>query len=201
MNELFPNPADLFARISEATGQILAGSGIDLAIKGVIAYLFAVWVAFVIWVARDITNRTENLLVQTFSVLLVVVFTPVFGIPIYLLVRPRATLFERYYEEANLQEAEEFFEHSCPECTDPVSEGYRYCPHCGTELLRPCPHCGELVGKSWEHCAYCGRSMTVAEKTEAEEPAAATAKAKTKVISKKKTPKLPEPLSIGSEGS
>ena len=137
-----------------------------MAIKGVLAYLIAIWVAFVIWVVRDITNRSSNILVQTFSILLIVAFTPIFGLPLYLLVRPRSTLFEKYYEEVGLAESESFEGRFCEECEEPVSPEYRYCPHCRHELLVPCRHCGELASKDWDCCAYCGTPSPAKPKTE-----------------------------------
>lgn len=60
-------------------------------------YLLVIWVSVVIWVIKDITNRSDNVLLQVLSVLTVLVFTPL-GIFIYLLIRPQSTLFERLYE-------------------------------------------------------------------------------------------------------
>lgn len=60
-------------------------------------YLIVIWVSVVIWVIKDITNRTDSIILQVLSVLTVLVFTPL-GIFVYLLIRPQSTLFERLYE-------------------------------------------------------------------------------------------------------
>ncbi|MDQ1343851.1 MAG: hypothetical protein QG650_571 [Patescibacteria group bacterium] len=122
------------------------------------AYLLAIWLASVIWTVRDITDRTGNLLIQTFSVLLVVVFTPILGLPLYLLIRPRTTLAERYYEEAGIAESE--YVSVCPDCDTEVGEDFRYCPHCGGQLLDECPACGAPKDKDWKFCASCGSDGT-----------------------------------------
>lgn len=122
------------------------------------AYLVAIWLASVIWTVRDITDRTGNLLIQTFSVLLVVIFTPILGLPLYLLIRPRTTLAEKYYEEAGIAEAEYVSE--CPNCEAEVGEEFRFCPHCGHELLEECPACGAPKDKDWKFCASCGSDGT-----------------------------------------
>jgi hypothetical protein len=122
------------------------------------AYLLAIWLASVIWTVRDITDRTGNLLIQTFSVLLVVVFTPILGLPLYLLIRPRTTLAERYYEEAGIAESE--YVSVCPNCDTEVGEDFRYCPHCGGQLLDECPACGAPKDKDWKFCASCGSDGT-----------------------------------------
>lgn len=118
------------------------------------AYLVAVWLASVIWTVRDITDRTGNLIIQTFSVLLVVIFTPILGLPLYLLIRPRTTLAEKYYEEAGIAEAE--YVSACPNCDEEVGEEFRFCPHCGHELLEECAACGAPKDKAWKFCASCG---------------------------------------------
>jgi hypothetical protein len=47
---------------------------------------------------KDISIRTNSLLFQVFCVLTILILTP-FWIFIYLLVRPRRTLYDKYYEE------------------------------------------------------------------------------------------------------
>jgi F0F1-type ATP synthase membrane subunit b/b' len=47
---------------------------------------------------KDISNRTNNILLQVLSVLIILFITP-FWIFIYLLIRPSNTLFEKYYQE------------------------------------------------------------------------------------------------------
>lgn len=129
-------------------------SPLDMAARIAGAYLVAIWLASVIWTVRDITDRTGNLIIQTFSVLLVVIFTPILGLPLYLLIRPRTTLAEKYYEEAGLAEAE--YVSACPNCEREVGEEFRFCPHCGHELLEECPDCGAPKDKDWKFCASCG---------------------------------------------
>lgn len=114
----------------------------------------AIWLASVIWTVRDITDRTGNVLIQTFSVLLVVIFTPILGLPLYLLIRPRTTLAEKYYEEAGIAESE--YVSVCPKCDGEVGEDFRFCPHCGEELLDACANCGAPKEKDWKFCAVCG---------------------------------------------
>ena len=195
MFEFIPSPGELFSRISEVVTAVAnSGSGMDLLLKAVVAYLIVVWMAFVIWVVRDITNRSESLIIQTFSILLIVVFTPVFGLPIYLLIRPRSTIFERYYEEYGLAESDGGeMASECDRCGTEVSEEYRYCPRCRNELLTPCPRCRKPIPKDWEHCAYCGVNVEEAEKLR-EKP-----KPKPKAEKKKEPPKESDRGEEGSE--
>ncbi len=90
--------------IVQTFSMISTNMSIDLGIKLVLGYFFIIWAAFIIWVIKDVTNRTTNILVQTLAIFIILFFTPIFGLPIYLLIRPRTTLFEQYYEQ---EEAEE----------------------------------------------------------------------------------------------
>ena len=70
----------------------------EFVIKFIIAYGFIIWITLVIWVLKDIRNRTSNILYQMLCVLIPVIFTPLWII-IYLLIRPSKTLYERFYDE------------------------------------------------------------------------------------------------------
>jgi hypothetical protein len=69
----------------------------DVLFRSVIIYFFLVWFCLVVWVVRDITNRTHSIIFQVFSILLVLFLTPL-GIFVYLLLRPQKTLFEQVFE-------------------------------------------------------------------------------------------------------
>jgi len=65
-------------------------------------YVFVVWFCIVVWVAKDISNRTRSIWLQIVSILIVLFLTPL-GIFIYLLIRPQKTLFEKIFEEEFLK--------------------------------------------------------------------------------------------------
>ncbi len=79
----------------------------DLIFRVVVIYFFIVWFCLVVWVVRDITNRTNSVIFQVFSILLVLFLTPL-GIFIYLLLRPQKTLFEQVFEEEFLKLENEY---------------------------------------------------------------------------------------------
>lgn len=145
---------------------ISSNMSIDLGIKLVLGYFFIIWGAFIIWVIKDITNRTTNILVQTLSIFIILFFTPIFGLPIYLLIRPRTTLFEQYYEEEEVEETvddvEEFYH--CPGCNHKVSREFRFCPKCAFELTISCPSCKKRIHTDWALCPYCGEKDIIPEK-------------------------------------
>jgi hypothetical protein len=120
--------------------QGLQNFDLDKLIKGIIVYFLVVWAAFIIWVIKDITNRSTSILVQAFSIIIILVLTPIFGLPIYLLLRPGTTIGERYYEETTYlnEESEAEPEFICHACNSIVDREFRFCPECGSGLLMNC---------------------------------------------------------------
>lgn len=147
---------------------ISSNMSMDLGIKIVLGYFFIIWAAFIIWVIKDITNRTTNILIQTLSIFIILFFTPLFGLPIYLLIRPGTTLFERYYEEEEVVESDDDLEevYHCPGCNHHVSREFRFCPKCAYELTTTCPSCHKQVHTDWSLCPYCGEKEIIQKKTE-----------------------------------
>jgi hypothetical protein len=77
---------------------IYDGITFESSIKFMIVYFFIVWIALIIWVIKDIVNRSDSIILQTLSILIILIGTPL-GIFIYLLMRPSQTLFEKYNNE------------------------------------------------------------------------------------------------------
>lgn len=63
-----------------------------------IGYLVLLWIALIIWVTKDIISRTNNIILQIVSILLVVILN-ILGILIYLAIRPSKTLIEKFFED------------------------------------------------------------------------------------------------------
>ncbi len=123
------------------------------------AFLSMVWLALVLWVYRDIQNRTESTLAVMLSTVLVAsTFIP--GWAIYMLLRPPQTLTETYREE--LSERASLLAASdgdlCPRCGTRLHLDYRLCPTCGVEVKQPCDICKRPVRTSWNLCPYCGHA-------------------------------------------
>lgn len=122
-----------------------------------IAYVLALWIALAIWAFYDIRTRTNDILVQLFSVLLVLAFN-VFGLILYLFLRPKETLAEANVlaleEESFLAESEAWSR--CANCHHRIEKDYKVCPMCQNELRKRCTGCRNLVDLQWIVCAYCG---------------------------------------------
>jgi RNA polymerase subunit RPABC4/transcription elongation factor Spt4 len=129
---------------------------------GLIAGVWALllWLSIIVWVYRDIRDRTRDLGLQVLAVFVVMMFFPGFNIPglaLYLMLRPRETLEEAYArsleEEALLREIGD--EGMCPSCRRFVERTWRICPFCATQLKDICQKCEQLLSFNWVSCPYC----------------------------------------------
>ncbi|MCC7449998.1 MAG: zinc ribbon domain-containing protein [Anaerolineae bacterium] len=133
------------------------------------AVVAATWLGMVLWTLRDIRARSRDVLAQGAATLMVAVLH-VFGLILYLMLRPRETLAEAYErsleEEALLQGIEE--KPICPGCGRPSKEQWQVCPYCHTRLKKPCIQCNQLLDLPWNICPYCATPQGAA--AEAEQP-------------------------------
>jgi predicted RNA-binding Zn-ribbon protein involved in translation (DUF1610 family) len=130
------------------------GSWLGMTMRGVFIYLFILWAAIVVWVARDSVSRTKNLVFQVIAIGLVIALN-IFGLMIYLIIRPQKTLTESFQQELEqkiLMERED----DCPSCNRPLPLEFQFCPSCGEEARSHCKKCHKLVTKTWSSCPYCG---------------------------------------------
>lgn len=138
-------------------------------LAGLIGGIWALllWLSIIVWVYRDIRDRTRDLGLQVLAVFVVMMFFPGFNLPglaLYLMLRPRETLEEAYArsleEEALLREIGD--EGICPSCRRFVERGWRVCPFCQTQLKDVCRECSQLLSFNWIVCPYCGRERKAA---------------------------------------
>lgn len=142
---------------------------VENVIKFLIVYFFIVWISILVWVIRDITNRTESIFLQLLSIFIILILTP-FWVFIYLLIRPWKTLFERYHEEVenNLDCLSEDIKQriwennlekiNCFNCGAEVEKDFKYCPECKTKLKNKCKNCWKELELDWKNCPYCWES-------------------------------------------
>lgn len=130
-------------------------------------WLLLLWLSIIVWVYRDIRERTRDLGLQVLAVFVVIMFFPGFNIPglaLYLMLRPHETLEEAYArsleEEALLRDIGD--EGICPSCRRFVERAWKVCPFCRTELKDECARCGQLLSFNWIVCPYCGVERRIA---------------------------------------
>ena len=127
-------------------------------IGGVWALLL--WLSIIVWIYRDVRDRTRDLGLQVLAVFVGIMFFPGFNIPglaLYLMLRPRESLEEAYArsleEEALLREIGD--EGMCLSCRRFVEQDWRICPYCATQLKDVCVKCEQLLSFNWIACPYC----------------------------------------------
>jgi RNA polymerase subunit RPABC4/transcription elongation factor Spt4 len=127
-----------------------------IAVAAFVAFGLAVWFSIIVWTFMDIRSRSRDKVVWVFATLLVILFN-VFGLVVYLILRPHETLMQAYErsleEEALLQEIEE--RPICPNCRHRVENDYRMCPNCLQKLKDICLNCDRLVELDWTVCPFC----------------------------------------------
>src|SRR5258706_3805934 len=120
------------------------------------AVIASLWLGFVLWTYRDARARSRDGLATAAAALMVAVLG-IFGLIIYLMLRPRETLAEAYErsleEEALLQGIEE--KPACPGCGRASNAHWQICPYCHTRLKKQCIQCGQLLDLPWNLCPYC----------------------------------------------
>jgi RNA polymerase subunit RPABC4/transcription elongation factor Spt4 len=121
------------------------------------AYLFVMWAAALYWTYRDSGSRSRDPVMQGVAVGTVLIFN-LPGLLLYLILRPKTTLTERYEQrleaEALLHEIRE--QPACPQCRRKVEDDYVTCPYCRVALRTACESCGKGLAFGWVACPYCG---------------------------------------------
>ncbi len=126
------------------------------------AYYVLLLFAIAVWAYRDIRSRTQDITAQVLAVALVLVLQ-LPGVILYLLMRPKLTLAEKYeraLEEEYLRRDIED-SHVCPNCQRGVEAEFIVCPYCITELRRRCQQCDRTIDLTWQICPYCGSTGSV----------------------------------------
>jgi len=155
--------------LNEVFKYFVDGITFEVFLKFLVIYFTVVWIAILAWVIKDITNRTNSIILQFISILIVLLFTPL-GIFIYLIIRPSRTVFEKYYLEIeeNLETFSNIIEDKilndnekihCYKCKTPIGPDFKFCPKCKIELKWDCESCWKHLYKWWKICPYCGKKQ------------------------------------------
>lgn len=125
----------------------------------------AIWLGLILWTWRDMQLRSRDPLARIAASLMVALLG-IFGIMIYVMLRPPETLTEAYErsleEEALLQNIEE--KPTCPGCGRPIKDAWQVCPYCHTKLKKPCVACGEMLDLPWNLCPYCATPQVAGQR-------------------------------------
>lgn len=122
----------------------------------VVGIILFVWVVAILWTMKDIAARSNSVLVQVLCILLVGLWTPVVGLPLYLLFRPVRYKWDRlgWREALALQIIQ------CYACGTKNPLFHDYCVGCGSELTVKCKECKHHYQLHYEYCSSCGAPNT-----------------------------------------
>jgi hypothetical protein len=136
----------------------ITNDGLNLAVKLLILFLAAIWLALVFWTFADARRRIADPLLVACATA-ASLFFPFLGTIVYAIVRPPeflADVHERELEiaaaEARLHQAEGLH---CPHCDFEVEKTFLRCPSCLRRLKEPCTTCGRPLDPRWKLCPYC----------------------------------------------
>jgi hypothetical protein len=136
----------------------ITNDGLNLAVKLLLLFLVAIWLALVFWTYADARRRIADPMLVTCAAV-ASFFFPFVGAIVYAIVRPPEYLDdvrERELEiaaaEARLMQVQEL---ACPSCGHDVEKTFLRCPKCATRLKEPCPSCGRPLDPGWQICPYC----------------------------------------------
>ncbi len=106
----------------------------------------------VVWVAKDIFHRSKSIIFQIIS-LIIVFFLPLYGLLLYILIRPYDTISEKTIK--NLYLYMKLFE--CSECGAFNKDEFKYCHSCGADLKKQkkCSACKKNYNYYFNYCPFC----------------------------------------------
>ncbi|MDR3168411.1 MAG: hypothetical protein LBU27_01235 [Candidatus Peribacteria bacterium] len=110
------------------------------------------WIVALIWVIKDSNARSEQLGFQFFAVIIVIVLTPIFGLPLYIACRPQGRKRDKSDRRAALLATLQ----TCQNCGALNPIDHTCCTRCGDVLSQTCRECGESYSRSYDYCPICG---------------------------------------------
>ena len=143
--------------MSELIPAILNSKALPMALTALVLYGAAVWLAAVIWVAKDLSTRTHRIDFLALGVLMNVTL-PGLGFILYLFLRPQKTLIQQHFQsvEKRLIREYQLSMAECPQCDESLSKAFLYCPNCSHHLRKECSDCVEHIPVAYKSCPFCG---------------------------------------------
>lgn len=130
---------------------LLQSNGLSLTINIILLIAIFLWIIAIIWTAKDIISRTNNSWMQIVSILLVTLLSPIFGLPLYFIIRP-------VYHKKDLiprREASALNLIACSNCHTLNPRDFTCCIACGERLKTTCKECNKEYPHIYPYCPHC----------------------------------------------
>ena len=153
---------------------------------GFLFYLLLIWFASVVWVIRDIANRTKDP-ISIFVAVAISLLLPFVGLPIYFILRPSVTLNQSFENsiEQQLLLTEMYNIDICSNarCRKPLKENWITCVYCGRQERKLCtkPGCKTVMAKKWDFCPTCSAPSQAVQQAEAKQLARQIGEKRTRI--------------------
>jgi RNA polymerase subunit RPABC4/transcription elongation factor Spt4 len=133
---------------------IIGNNVLTLVLQAIVVYFAFLWISLIVWVTRDVIQRSNSILFQIFAILLNTLL-PILGLLMYLLLRSPRTLLEKYYDEMELKMISS--QKKCEKCLQEIESSYIFCPHCSNVLQEVCASCKKYFPKNYDICPFCSK--------------------------------------------
>lgn len=144
------------AQLMQKMGLPFDSSTFSIVLLGALVYVAALWIALIVWTTRDVINRSNSLIFQVFIISLNIFF-PLFGLIIYLIIRPTETLLQKYCQDLEYRTYIDSMDRClCDFCNASIDKDYLFCPECDKQVKKKCSKCHKPFMTEWDLCPYCG---------------------------------------------
>ena len=123
----------------------------DVRLCGAIA-IFLIRISALIWVIKDANARSSSFWFQLLSAIIILLFSPVFGILLYIAIRPQWRKWDKTAWRETLFQTTQI----CENCWEFNRIENSYCTSCWESLSTTCRECEKKYSKNYAYCPNCG---------------------------------------------
>ena len=114
--------------------------------------IFLIRIAALVRVIKDANARSSSFWFQFLSAVIVLLFTPIFGILLYIAIRPQWWKWDKTaWRDAIFQQTQ-----VCENCWEFNQIENLYCTSCWESLTTTCRECQTRYSKNYSYCPNCG---------------------------------------------
>ena len=113
--------------------------------------IFLLWISALIRVIKDSSSRSSSFRFQLLSAMIIILFTPIFWIILYIAIRPKWVKRDKTpRRDALLQQIQ-----LCENCWELNNIQHSYCTNCWESLQTSCRECQNKYSISYSYCPNC----------------------------------------------